>query len=119
MSQIGIIYAKKSDHNLMQNEHLNLPTPILGMSNEFIFINFQPQSSNQLQGTAYPGQQRNCERILTCASVELIVLFLTEGCIAHNEVLGCMLTQTNTLTKHYYIQSSDTLLPPSQRDLYP
>ena len=62
-----------------------------------------------------------CKRwkILTCASVGLIVLFLTVGCIARNEVLGCMLTHTNTLTKHYYIQSSATLLPPSQRDLYP
>ena len=39
--------------------------------------------------------------------------------MGHNEVLGCMLTHTNTLTKHYYIQSSATLLPPSQRHLYP
>ena len=38
---------------------------------------------------------------------------------AINEVLGCMLTHTNTLTRHYYIQSSATLLPPSQRDLCP
>ena len=38
---------------------------------------------------------------------------------APNEVLGCMITHTNTLTKLYYIQSSATLLPPSQRDLYP
>ena len=30
-----------------------------------------------------------------------------------------MITHTNTLTKHYYIQSSATLLPPSQRNLYP
>ena len=54
-----------------------------------------------------------------CSSFGLIVFLLTEGCIALNEVLGCMLTHTNTLTKHYYIQSSATLLPPSQRDLYP
>ena len=39
--------------------------------------------------------------------------------MGHNEVLGCMLTHTNTLTKHYYIQSSATLLPPPRRDLYP
>ena len=38
---------------------------------------------------------------------------------ATNEVLGRMITHTNTLTKHYYIQSSATLLPPPQRDLYP